>query len=309
MIKKAIEIKGIRKIVKSFYRKYDNCWSDLAYSFQWMLEDNNLSKMWVYIENERIIDFLYTSYIEKQIVISPYFLERDKITNELLSIEKKWGNYILEVDWLDNEKIGLLNCSFVSRINNNKIYQIHNSSCYYTNASTLVDYFVNYYEERYFPEIKDVNKISFKCIDSKDIYSFIKKDDLNKNCYPSWKDKYGHKTVIGFHYFIPEDSFNAKYIVAIYKDMIIGVIKVGKYGAKNDLRQSICYIDVCEKYRKRGIANKLIKKLAEYLEPEIPLVVTRESEMGAMCKMVEHFKNANYKVPVYSYDEYLRKMI
>ena len=83
MIKKAIEIKGIRKIVKSFYRKYDNCWSDLAYSFQWMLEDNNLSKMWVYIENERIIDFLYTSYIEKQIVISPYFLERDKITNEL----------------------------------------------------------------------------------------------------------------------------------------------------------------------------------------------------------------------------------
>jgi hypothetical protein len=25
MIKKAIEIKGIRKIVKSFYRKYDNC--------------------------------------------------------------------------------------------------------------------------------------------------------------------------------------------------------------------------------------------------------------------------------------------
>jgi ribosomal protein S18 acetylase RimI-like enzyme len=271
-----------------------------------MLEDNNLAKIWVYEEDGRIFDFLYISYIGEQLMVSPYLLDEDKIKNELLSIKKLWGDCIIESDWIDVEKlqVELYDCSFVSRINDSKLYEMDGNQHYYTNSASLVNFFVDYFERIYFPAIENTEDISFRYIDAEDIFSYIRRDEFSKTSYPSWSEKYGNSSIIGFHYFKPEDFPNTNYLLAIYNDTIIGVIKTGVYGNGRDKRQSICYIDVSENYRQRGIAKMLIKELGKYLNPNLPLMLTDESELGALCKMAEHFKNAGYVVPVYTFREF-----
>lgn len=319
MIKKAIKVKGIRKITKAFGRRFSSEWSTLGYTFSYLLEEDHLSKMYVYMEGDRVVDYIYYTEIKGQPVVSPYFCDNRKKKEEINDIKAFWGSIIVEADYFDYETCGMMQCSLKCSFNEQMEYNTPGSEAYYTNKAELVDFFVRLYEDIYFPEIKDLSEITFGWFSSKEVYEggLITGDPLSPKQISTWKDSYSGNSglITGFHYFKLDNIFEygedcAHYLLAYHKEknVILGVIKVGRYGnSEREKRQTINYIDVSMAYRRRGVAKAMIEKLDQFLDKSLPLVLTDESDLGKTCRMAEHFKNTKFSCEVYTREEWYSK--
>lgn len=91
-------------------------------------------------------------------------------------------------------------------------------------------------------------------------------------------------------------------IVDIVDNEVVGVIKIREY--EDHIKyQSICYIDVSAKYRRKGIASKMIKELDNYLQKNQPLVLTELSKDGQKARIDLVFKRNITVTEVYTNQE------
>lgn len=194
--------------------------------------------------------------------------------------------------------------SFKSTINPEKEYSFYHG-CYLTEYDT--DILVKEVEKRYFPDLKNISQIVIKHFKGIELEQYLKKlrtDDFNA----IWGTRSSTPAILGFHYLNYDDisshSKDKDFLVALYKGIIVGVIKYGVWQDAN--YQSLAYIDVNEKYQRMGIASLMISNIDKFLFSKLPMVLTSESEMGAKCHMAERFKKAITKVSVKTYEECLK---
>ena len=163
-------------------------------------------------------------------------------------------------------------------------------------------------EKIYFPEIK-LNELEIKCVKASELETYFSNmRDRYSDYQGYWKNKYNNVAVAGFTYLHSED-FHAnygdiKYLVALYQNRIVGVIKFGIWPNSN--HQALSYIDVSVKYRRLGIATRMIKELNKYITNDTAFVLTDESEMGKLCGMNEICKKYITKTKIKTYKECLR---
>lgn len=194
--------------------------------------------------------------------------------------------------------------SFKSTINPEKEYSFYHG-CYLTEYDT--DALVKEVEKRYFPEMNDISQIVLKHFKGRELEKYFNKlrtDEFNA----VWGTYSSTPETLGFHYFNHNDvvgnSKDKDFLVAIYKGIIVGVIK---YGIWNDAdHQSLSYIDINEKYQRMGIASLMISNMDKFLYSKLPMVLTSESREGAKCHMADKFKKAITKVSVKTYEECLK---
>ena len=112
---------------------------------------------------------------------------------------------------------------------------------------------------------------------------------------------------LDFQYFSSADLNSlycslTNFIVAIIDNEVVGVIKIREY--EDHIKyQSICYIDVSAKYRRKGIASKMIKELDNYLQKNQPLVLTELSKDGQKARIDLIFKRNITVTEVYANQE------
>ena len=191
----------------------------------------------------------------------------------------------------------------LSSFDKDRAYMFYHG-CYLTEYG--IDLMINQVEKKYFPNIK-LNEVEYKCIKARDLETYFK-NMHDKDYQGYWENKYNNVAVAGFTYFHRED-FHAnygdiKYLVALYKNRIIGIIKFGTWPDAN--HQALSYVDVSVKYRKLGIATQMIKELNKYISSDTTFVLTDESEMGKLCGMNAICKKYITKTKVKTYSECLR---
>ena len=304
MIKKAENYPKIKKIIKSFMKKD---WD--SYRYTSLLYENGLNNVYVFVQDNRVYDFIYVEYIYGIPVLYPYEYSKNWDI-ELHDIEEYFKKFILKAGYRNLEEHEYMRCDFKSTINPNAEYCVNEA--YYTKNEDLVHAIRDCYENIRFPKLADINDIEFEVItDYQTLHKKIIEMGRDDFFYsPTWKDNYSPATIVGFHYFdVFEVRYKVKYLIAFYKEMPIGIIKIGighEY-SNGEEHQTLAYIDVNQAYQNRGIAKALISELGKHLE-NMPLVLTDESEKGKACRMAEHFKNAGYPIDVYTEKEYLEKI-
>lgn len=308
MIRKAIEREDIREAIEAIMENYDPYYNDEYYALEWLLKESNLDGIYIYEEDGKVIDFISSQEICGQTVLYTYLLDEEKAVKEVEEISKMWESIIVETNWSFNSIFkGWRECIFTSSVDPERRYsKPSNSSVYYTNDEKLVSYFIKIIENTFFPKLDSIDNLTFKYVkNNRDLIEIIKRSPLEEHCVPTWINRSNNHSIIGFTYLHPEYD-NGMYLVALNDDVVAGVIKVGIYGEHRDIHQSICYIDVNSAYRNRGIAKRMIKELEKYLAKDLPIVMTDKSEMGRLCRMKEHFRNAGYSIPIYSHREFMK---
>lgn len=169
------------------------------------------------------------------------------------------------------------------------------TSCIYTLGDVLE---VRDAVEAYlFPKLEKED-VEVKCLDGDKLLSFMSKNDyfVWDGAHPMWQNSYNRCAMAGFYYLDPQsisserECVDVKYLCAIYKGNVIGTICFGQWSPYDDF-ESISYVDVSVPYRNQGIAKLLANSLESYLNPELPLYLTGESDMGKLCKMENLFKS------------------
>ena len=182
---------------------------------------------------------------------------------------------------------------------------------YITYFSYITEYsktlFRDAYERAIFGDIHafTLEKLTYRCMSTDEYENYIKgiRSKLGYDISISWKDEYNNSSIAGFTYLKSSRiSAGKKYLCALYNNKIVGVIHFGIWS--DNPYQSVSYIDICKPYRNKGIANELIKKLNNYLDKSLPLVLTELSDLGEKAKMDVAFKTKIKVVKVYSYKEY-----
>ena len=194
-------------------------------------------------------------------------------------------------------------CNLNSTYSNDHSYNFYNG-CYLTEYNPNI--LAIAVERKYFPDlyIEDLNDVEIECLRKSELENYFKKF-YGADYSGTWRNKYNQVSFSGFTYLKPSEldysQKDIKFLTAVYKNNVIGVIK---FGVRNEpTHQEVSYIDVSYKYRGKGVATKLINSLEKYLYDDLTLVFTDESEMGKLCKMNEKFKNAVTKIKVKTYDE------
>ncbi len=197
-------------------------------------------------------------------------------------------------------------CNLSSTFSNEHQYNFYHG-CYLTeyNANMLAIAV----ERKYFPDLysDDLNDVEIKCLTKAELENYFKKF-YGADYSGTWRNNYNQVSFSGFTYlkyseFDYSDN-DIKFLTAVYKNNVIGVIKFGVWRDSN--HQAVSYIDVSYKYRCKGVATKLINSLEKYLYDDTVLVLTDESDMGKLCGMNEKFRKAVKKVKVKTYSECLR---
>ena len=307
----------IRKFVDNYLRKnksadqyYEYGYSDVDY-FNRMKKENfksfiekgfmglhngELETLFIVTKNSLNLFLVHTVYGEYSENLSQYV--------ECLSSMVK--NSIFYYEYLPNSlsqsskmKIMSHNSSF----DKDRAYMFYHG-CYLTEYG--IDLMTKQVEKKYFPDVK-LNEVEYKCIKANDLEKYFK--NMRDNDYQGyWRSKYNNVAVAGFTYFHTED-FHAnygdiKYLVAIYQNRMIGIIKFGVWPNSN--HQALSYVDVSVKYRRLGIATQMIKELNKYISTDTTFVLTDESEMGKLCGMNDVCKRYITKTKVKTYSECLR---
>lgn len=163
-------------------------------------------------------------------------------------------------------------------------------------------------EELYFPEI-NMKDIVIECWEAKRMDKYLQKLRLADGFFFSgfWGLRYKSPVVVGFHYFgngifdssVASKEVKIKYLVALYKGYVIGVIKFGTWYSE----QSIAYIDVLCKYQNKGIATRMIKELDKYLDTKMTLYLTMESNKGKEVHIADKFKKYIKSTKILTYEE------
>ena len=168
------------------------------------------------------------------------------------------------------------------------------------------------YEQIMFPKIDNQDNIEVKAITNSEMNRYVMElnSKLGYKLSAYWGDRFQTPSISGFTYLHPKDSSKldetTKFLCAIYKGTIIGVIYFGVWG--NNRYQSISYIDISSKYKRMGIATMLIKSLNKYLRSDLPLVITDLSDEGKAARIDLIFKKYITKTKLYTYSEALEKV-
>lgn len=279
-----------------------------SYSYEHILEKKNYEKYLLLINKKGnikdIIYFIYNDKIQRNIY-SPFFCEKGCFK----AIKEFDANALLELEYFSDDDNILIPCNMRSSIIWENTYDIGHGS-YYTVNSNDINIVRNIVEDSLFPKM-DTQNISFEILDSKTFQDiFLDKETYSFNV---WRNRSNHCNIIGFHYLQPNDLWeNTRLLVARKNGITLGVIKFGIYDKDSKYEHyGLNYIDVNAGYRNMGIAKMLIKELSNHLEGTRPLVLTRESDMGEICKMEAHFKEREsiYKCNIYTYKEWEKKWI
>lgn len=135
--------------------------------------------------------------------------------------------------------------------------------------------------------------------------------ELYDNTTYEWKikileERYSISKFENFKYFSPEDLVNwhdkSNYLVTYHNKKIVGVIKYGVFGHE-EKEYGICYIDVNNEFKRRGIAKELITELNKYLDLELKLYISKPSDEGELCKINDLFKGLITRRSVITYGE------
>lgn len=302
MITRAIDFPEIKKALEELI-EYQDDYCD--YYLDWLLEDDkHLERTFIYHVDGNIIDIITTYEIKNQKIVCPYFMDYDHEEKEMKDIDSFFGNeIILSSEYFDFNKYGYLICNDKSSFSEGHTYGIRG---FYTKNDKLINFLRDEFEKNTFPEFNE-DKIEYLVINSYEkLYELICKNNnpVDNICSPYWRNSSNVQSVAGFHYFqIHEVYYPVLYLIAVIDNKPVGIIKMATESEKNT-RQYLCYIDVNKKYHRRGVANKLINKLKEFIDKDKPLVVSGESEAGKRARMLEHFKAAGYPVSVYTEKEY-----
>lgn len=166
------------------------------------------------------------------------------------------------------------------------------------------DRFVKAIENKYFINKVDLAKVKLKVIEGKDLSKLWQSKYIDGGFEGYWINTCNIDSAVGFHYFHFNDAkIDARFILALYDGMIIGVIKLGVYYGDH---QAIAYIDILRTCRNQGVATYMIKNIDKYLFKGLPLMITDESDMGKMCHIADKFKANVKSVKVKTYEEALR---
>lgn len=309
MIKKAIEQDGILNFIEIKKLEHEEYVSDLYYNFCNMLENPDLEGIYIYLEDDKIKDFIYKTSSNNQVIVQPLMMESDDVKNEFDEIFEKWGSVILEINSYEFFDYPLKSCEFKSTVASNKTFvKPYGSISYYTNDDEMVSFFVRDFERRVFPKWSGNIECEFITNDE-DVFKLTANcDDYESRNPIIWKNSGNVSSIAGFRYFSYDNGQGDKFLVARDGNNLLGVIKVGEYDINTpNAHQAICYIDVKEAYWNKGIAKVMIANLNQYLNPDLPLVLTKESDMGQKCQMIKHFKDAGFTVPVYEYDKFYQR--
>jgi GNAT superfamily N-acetyltransferase len=255
-------------------------------------------------EKGEIYDLIGGFYTYGLLTLSPYFLEGCDVYEKVLGEIKEYfaeQKVLICTQYIDMVEYGYTFCNLYSSINVSNTYKVNNCS-YSIIDKENINILRDAIEDIHFPDL-DITKdnISFELIHGTKCNDMFLDEDYN---YPIWKNEFGHSTIIGFHYLSPDFCDCHSLFVAKCEGKVVGCIKYGKYSMDNQYKHyGLNYIDVNENYRRRGIAKMLIEEFAKILGDDMPLCLSDESDMGELCQMEKHFKNANFKTNVYAYSE------
>lgn len=307
MIKTVLELgqERINKFIEKALEKFDE-WDDLYYTLQYLLDKNDYANAYVVIdENDEICDFINSSRTYGIVTLCPYFIEgTNYFENTFREIKEYFVDkkVLIYTHGIDISKYGLTSCNIHSSLDLEHKYDVDHGihSVIKENDINLLRDAI---EDFHFPtlDIKEEN-VSFELIHGEDVNnSFIVNDTHD---YPIWINRSNHRNIIGFHYLQPDFYDCHSLLVAKCNGVMIGCIKYGRYSMDDKYRHyGLNYIDINMKYRRKGIAKMLIEEFARILDDDMPLVLSDESDMGKICQMAKHFKEANFKTKVYAYGE------
>ena len=195
----------------------------------------------------------------------------------------------------------------INRVNYKGEYGYINYSNYY-NPKYIFGKDENYILEQFmakFRKTKDIKDLVIKKMTNEELHKLLY-DNENGYKMPTVRKPSGW-VFLDFQYFSSADLNSlycslTNFIVAIIDNEVVGVIKIREY--EDHIKyQSICYIDVSAKYRRKGIASKMIKELDNYFQKNQPLVLIELSKDGQKARIDLVFKRNITVTEIYTNQE------
>ena len=266
-----------------FVRKEFEKETEYYYAYEQILEDETCVNNYLCVlEQDTIIDIIYTSTIYGIYCLNPFFIKSKNYISNLKELySDKDVIFLLDEDEIPKD---FFKCNIHSSVDLEHTYSEFRK--YYVLNSAKINILRDAIEKEWFPTMDEV---TVKVVDSNDLFSYISNNYEDINCI--WKNRVGCTNVIGFHYLDLNDN-SGTFLFLETNNKPIACIKFGKFGDyfTNDVHYGLCFIDVSKPYRNRGLAKKIIRELKNVLPTDYPFVLSFESEMGQICQMHKHFK-------------------
>lgn len=264
-------------------------------------------------ENHCVGYFYYEKYFKYDVFSFGYFLPGNT-TNALTALCSQFPGMVLslndycsvqESEAMDSNRFQRIDAraSFEDRDERNEYAEI--DRWYAVDGKSDI---VEFLESHFFPEI-NIKDMEFEVLDGDELATFTKEKMFH---LPYGYPIYGGGKIVGFHYLCMNNmhrgfGFNnqksdIKMLIAHVDGTLVGCICFGVW--PNNNYQSLSFIDVAIPYRNRGVAKMMAKELDKHLNPELPLVLTDESEMGKECGMAKLFKKSIKSTKVYENREF-----
>lgn len=319
IIKKACEMKkeffNFVEKLKSVTDEYEDSYYVLDYIFT--NKDKNISNNYlVVLKNNKIIDIILKENFCEIPTISLlcfYFKYDKKEFFETLKTYFKDIPFLIDGNsinsyciWDKNKDLSMEDLGFVhcnTKFSIDETFHLDMGSRYFYTLKGNEDLLRDNFEKKYLPT--NVDDLTFEVVKEGELINMLY--DKKNNILPSYITDGNHHVVLGFHYLSFQfSSDNATYLIAKNNEnKIVGAIKWAIYreGSKY-AHYGLNFIDVISIFRKKGIASKLIEELTKHIDNTYPLVLSYESDMGKICQMQKHFKNAKFKTNVFTDKEW-----
>ena len=313
---KILEIKDNKELFKEILENYlvelrDNV-EDYYYSngtyYEKINENIDIVKNDVFIidENNNFIDLITRDkYYGLDIIYTS--LESSKFD----MLYDYFPSAIISIDYIDDMPNNYQIANMKSTLNNEE-YQVFGPCTFLIPKTLDVNIIRDKIEEELFVEL-DKSQITFENKKGEEL-----QDDIFKYYQhnPFFKgitcDSSNHSHIAGFHYFNLDMDAKKDFLVCKQGNTYLGVIKYGIYDNYGSVKhQGLPYIDVNQKYQQNGIATLMIQQLNKYLDKDIPLFLTRESDQGKLCHMENLFLkyiNTTICVPYEKQTEYYNSL-
>lgn len=279
------------------------------------LDEGKSLPYYLAMDGDKCVGYFYHQTYHKYDVFSlGHFLD-GMFAKAFPVLIKMFPNMMLEIhDYLSMEESKILDENNIKRINSKASFMDGEEVGEYESFSNWYSVdgksdVVEFVESKFFPEI-DVNSLSFSVLNGEQLFDFMKTKMFQvPDGYPLWC---GGK-VVGFHYLcmnnlhrgfgFSDEKSDIKFLIAHHEGTLVGCICFGVWPNSQD-HQSLSFIDVAVPYRNKGVAKMMAKEIDKHLDPNLPFVLTDESEMGAKCGIANIFKNSITTTSVMKYREY-----
>ena len=319
-----LEIKKASVMEKEFFNSVEELkyvvdeFEDNYYTLDYISKnkDKNVSDNYlVVLKNNKIIDIICNEQFFEIPTISLicfYFKYDKKEFFETLKNYFKETPFLIEGNhinyyciWDENKDLSMEDLGFVhcnTKFSIDETFHLDMGSRYFYTLKENIDLLRDNFEKKYLPT--NVDDLTFEVVKEGELVNMLY--DKNNVILPNYITDGNHHVVLGFHYLSFEFHSKATYLIAKNNEnKIVGVIKWGLYreGFK-DAHYGLNFIDVISIFRKKGIASKLIEEFTKHIDNTYPLVLSYESDMGKICQMHKHFKNAKFKTNVFTDKEW-----